>query len=328
MVDGTELTRTELDSLIAQAKKSYEAQKQQFPKAGSPEYQSIQTQYVAYLVQRTQFEQAADELGISITESDIDKGVQDFIKSRFNGKRKDFEKALKAQDFPEEEFRKTIRVSVLSQKIFDRVTKDVEVTDAELRANYTENIASYQTAESREVRHILICVGTSSAPSGATCSDLAQREQVDFPKSKVEIDRIYAQLQGGSNFASLAKQYSDDEGSKAAGGKLTISRGQTVPEFDKKAFELKTGEISRPVKTTYGYHVIQAVSKATPAKTTPYEQVKATIHTTLLQEKRQSTLNEWIDDLNKDYESKISYATGFAPPEIPSTPTETETETE
>jgi parvulin-like peptidyl-prolyl isomerase len=311
LVDGTEVTRAELDSLVAQAKRSYEAQKQEFPKVGSPEYQSIQTQYVAFLVQRTQFEQAAEDLGVAITDGDIDKGVQDFIKERFNGKRKDFEKALKQQDFSEEAFRKTISVSVLSKKIYDAVTKDVKVTDAEVRANYTENIATYQTPESREVRHILIAEKGSNG-------------QVDYAASKQRANDVYSQLKDGADFASLVQRYSTDTQSKPSGGKLTISRGQTVPEFDKKAFELKTDEISQPVKTTYGYHIIQALADVKPAKTTPFEQVKETIRANLVQQKKQDVMNDWVDDLNKQYEDKISYAAGFEPPDIPSTPTETE----
>ena len=310
LVDGTQIARAELDSLIAQAKRSYEAQKQEFPKVGTQEYQSIQTQYVAFLVQRTQFEQAAEELGVTITEADVDKGVQDFIKERFNGKRKDFEKALKEQDFSEAAFRKTIEVSVLYEKIYEAVTKDVKVTDQEIRAKYTEDLATYQTPESRDVRHILIAEKDSDG-------------QVDYGVSKTKADDVHRQLKGGADFSALVQKYSADTQSKPT-GKLTISRGQTVPEFDKKAFELKTNELSAPVKTTYGYHIIQALTDVKPAKTTPFKQVKETIRANLLQQKKQDVMNEWAEDLNKRYEDKISYAAGFEPPDIPSAPTETE----
>ena len=313
VVGGSEITRAELDQWLAQAKKAYQARKQEFPKVGSPDYQSIQTQYVAVLVQQREWEQAANDLGIQITEKDVDKGVQNEIKSKFGGKRAKLEKALKQQHFPEELYRKIIRFTVLSQKIFDEVTKDIAVSDADTRAYYTQNISTYQTPESRDVRHILI-------------SDKGANGQVDYTKSKAEADRIYGQLKGGADFASLAKQFSDDTGSKDTGGKLTISRGQTVPEFDKKAFELNTGEISEPVKTSYGYHVIQALTKVKPAKTTPYDQVKEAIRQSLLQTKRQDAMTKWADDLTKSYKSKVSYATGFAPPDIPTDTTETATQ--
>jgi parvulin-like peptidyl-prolyl isomerase len=314
VVGGTEIPREELDTLVEQAKKSYAAQDQEFPKVGTPEYQNVQTQYLAFLVQREQFEQQAEELGVEITEKDVDKGVEDFVKSRFEGKRKEFEKALEEQGFTEEAFRDTIRTSVLSEKLFNAVTKDVVVPPSEIVAYYEQNQSQYGTPESRDVRHILI------AEKGAN-------DQVDFAKSKAEADRIYAELENGGDFAALAKELSADPGSKTNGGKLTISRGQTVPEFDKTSFELEQGVVSKPVKTTYGYHVIEALSAVRKAVTTPLAKVKASIQATLLQEKRTDVMTDWVEDLQKDYEGKVRYANGFEPPELPdATTTEAETE--
>jgi foldase protein PrsA len=313
VVEGTEISRDELDEVFARAKKAYEAQKQEFPKVGTPEYQNVQTQYVAFLVQREEFEKEADELGIEVTQKDVDKEVQEFIKSRYEGDRKAAEKALDEQGFTFEAFEETIRTSVLAQKLFNGLTKDVKVEEAEILAYYQQNLqAQYQTPESRDVRHILI-------------SEKKQGEEVDFPKSKAEADRIYAELKGGGDFAALAKENSDDPGSKDTGGKLSITRGQTVPEFDKTAFELEEGAISQPVKTTYGYHIIEALSAVRKAKTTPIAKVRASIRTTLLQEKKTAFMTDWVEDLTKKYDGKVSYAAGFEPPEIPdATTTETD----
>jgi parvulin-like peptidyl-prolyl isomerase len=313
VVDGTEIRRSELDELIARAKKTYESQDQEFPKVGTPEYLSVQSQYVKFLVQLEEFEQEAEELGVEVTEKDVDKELQDFIKTRFDGKRADLEKALKEQGFTVGALRETLRTSVLSQKLFDAVTKDVEVTEAEILGYYQQNQSNYGTPESREVRHILV-----SEKDG---------DEVDFAKSKEEADRLYAELQDGADFAALAKANSDDPGSKESGGKLTINRGQTVPEFDKTAFELKQGAISKPVKTTYGYHIIEALSPVREAKTTPLSEVRASIKATLLQDKRTDVMTDWVEDLEKRYEDKVSYAAGFEPPELPES-TETETATE
>ncbi len=311
VVSGTEITKGDLDQLLDQAKRGYEAQKQEFPKAGTPEYQNLQTQYVAYLVQREEFRQAADDLGLEVTEKDIDKAEAEIVKSRFDGSEKEYEKALKEQGLSKDDFRRTLETSVLTQKIFDQVTKDAKVSDEEVLAYYTQNQSQYGTPESRDVRHILI------AEKGAN-------GQVDYGKSKAKADQIYAELQGGADFGALAKQNSDDPGSKDSGGNLTISRGQTVPEFDKTSFELEQGEVSHPVKTQYGYHVIEALSPVRPAKTTPLEQVKASIRATLLQQKRNEVVSKWAEDLRKGYESKVSYAAGYEPPELPEAPTETQ----
>ncbi len=311
VVDGTEVTKDELDQLLEQAKNGYKANKQQFPKAGTPEYQSLQTQYVAYLVQRQEFKQAAEDLGVEISEKDVDKAEQELIKSRFDGNEKEYEKALKQQGLTPEDYRSTLETSVLAQKLFDEVTKDTTASDQDVLAYYTQNQSQYGTPESRDVRHILI------AEKGAD-------GQVDFEESKAKADQIYSELAGGADFTGLAKANSEDPGSKESGGKLTISRGQTVPEFDKTSFELDQGELSKPVKTQYGYHVIEAVSPVRPAKTTPLDQVKASIRTTLLQQKRNEAMSAWVEDLRKKYDSKVSYAAGYEPPEVPEAPTTTQ----
>ena len=311
VVDGTEISKDELDQLLDQAKQGYEANKQEFPKVGTPEYQSIQTQYLAYLVQREEFRQSAAELGIEVTEKDVDDAEDELVKTRFNGDRKEYEKALKQQSLTPEEYRSTLEASVLAQKLYEEVTKDTKVTDEDILAYYTQNQSQYGTAESRDVRHILIAEKDADG-------------KVDFEKSKAKADQIYAELKGGADFAELAKASSEDPGSKDSGGKLTISRGQTVPEFDKTSFELDEGELSKPVKTTYGYHVIEAVSPVRPAKTTPLAEVKASIRTTLLQQKRNEVMSAWVEDLRKEYEGKVSYAAGYEPPEVPEAPTETQ----
>jgi foldase protein PrsA len=315
VVEDTEISRAELDELIERAKKAYAAQKQEFPKVGTPEYQNVQTQYVAFLVQREEFEKEADELGIQVTQKDVDKEVQEFIESRYEGNRKAAEKALEEQGFTFEAFEETIRTSVLAQKLFDAVTKDLKVEEAEVLAYYQQNLQTqYQSPESRDVRHILI-------------SEKKEGDEVDFAKSKAEADRIYAELKAGGDFAALAKENSDDPGSKDTGGKLSITRGQTVPEFDKTAFDLQQGAISEPVKTTFGYHIIEALSPVRKAKTTPIAKVRASIRTTLLQDKKTAFMTDWVEDLTEKYEGKVSYAAGFEPPEIPdATTTETGTE--
>ena len=154
---------------------------------------------------------------------------------------------------------------------------------------YVKNKAQYGQPERREVRHILV-------------------------KTKTKADELYGQLQSDADFSELAKKFSEDTGSKANGGKLTISRGQTVAPFDKTAFQLKKNEISKPVKTEFGFHIIQPIGDVQPAKTTPLKEVKDSIRQQLLQTKKNETMTKWVEDLKKDYEDKVSYAVGFTPP--------------
>ena len=75
------------------------------------------------------------------------------------------------------------------------------------------------------------------------------------------------------------------------------------------------------MKTDYGYHIITPISEIRPAKTTPFAQVKESIRGTLLQQRKEETMTNWIADLKRRYSSKVTYAVGYEPPAAPTTTT-------
>jgi parvulin-like peptidyl-prolyl isomerase len=289
VVDGEEIARSDYEALITQAKKSYKNQERDFPAAGSQELQTLRNQIVQYLVQREQFEQEAEELGIEVNDEQVDARMEQIVKQYFAGDRKKYEQQLAEQGMSDAQVLGEVRAQLVSEKIFTEVAGDVKVTDDEVEEYYEKNKAQYSQPESREVRHILV-------------------------KTKAEADNIYAQLQDGADFDALAKQHSEDPGSKETGGKLTISKGQTVAPFDQAAFLLETNALSKPVKTEFGYHIIQPLGDTKPAQVTPHAEVKASIEQQLQQTKKNEAMTKWVDDLKKDYEDKVSYAPGFTPP--------------
>ena len=289
VVDGEEISRSDYEALINQAKKSYANQKREFPAAGSQEFQTLRNQAVQFLVQREQFEQEAGELDVEVTEKQLDARLTQIQKQYFGGDKAKYEKQLKDQGVTAKQVRDEIRAQLFSERIFARVTREVKVTDQQIEDYYAKNKAQYSQPESREVRHILV-------------------------KTKARADDLAAQLESGGDFAALAKQFSQDTGSKANGGKLTISKGQTVAPFDKAAFALKKNEISAPVKTEFGFHIIQPLSETKPAKVTPLKEVKASIRQQLQQTEKNEAMTKWVDELKDDYEDKVTYATGFTPP--------------
>ncbi len=130
-------------------------------------------------------------------------------------------------------------------------------SDTELRKEYNANLDKYRVQERVMARHILI---KSDASNDAAM--------------KAKAEGILKQVQNGGDFAKLAKENSDDPGSKEKGGELGwIGKGQTVPEFEKSAFSLQPGQTSGLIKTTYGYHIIQ-VEKHDQAHLQPFEEVK------------------------------------------------------
>ncbi len=300
VVDGSSITRASLDGLLARAKKSYAAQKRSFPKAGTSDYQTLQTQAVAYLVQREEYAREADKLGVAVTDQQIAKKVDEVKKQYFSGSQAKFEQGLKDQGYTRATLEEDIRSQLLTEGIYKKVTGDVKITDADVKAYYDKNSANYTVPESRSVRHILV-------------------------KTKAEADRIRAELVGGGDFAALAKANSIDPGSKDAGGKLVVSKGQTVAPFDKAAFSLETDELSQPVKTQFGYHLIQPLADVKQGSVTPFAQVEDQIRTQLESEKKNAAVNTWVSDVEKQYKSKVQYAAGFEPPDTSTTTGETTT---
>ena len=298
VVDGTPISKSTLDGLLERTKKTYATQKRQFPKAGTQEYQSLQTQAVAFLVQRQEYAREADKLGVKITDAQIQKKVDDVKKQYFGGDQKKFEAGLKAQSYTIEALREDARAQLVSEGIYKDITGDVKVSDAEAQQYYDDNIGRYKVAESREVRHILV-------------------------KTKDEADALHEQLVNGASFATLAKEKSLDPGSKDQGGKLTVSKGQTVEAFDKAAFSLDTNEISDPVKTQYGYHIIQPLTDVKPGRVTPFTQVRNQIKSQLVQQKKGAAVSEWVSSVEKQYKGKVTYAAGYEPPDTTSTGTGT-----
>jgi parvulin-like peptidyl-prolyl isomerase len=293
VVGGDTITKTDVQQLLGQAKKSYAAQKRKFPKQGSQQYKALQDQAIQYLIQQDEFKQKGSDLGIAVSDKQVADRLKQIKKQYFGGSEAKYRQQLKTQGLTEQQVENDIRTQLLSEAIFNKVTKDVKVTDAEAKAYYDQHKSQYSQPESRDVRHILV-------------------------NSKPLADKLYAQLKNGADFATLAKKYSKDPGSAAQGGKLTISKGQTVPQFDKTAFALKTNQLAAPIKTQYGWHIIQALSPVKPAKQTPFAQVKDSIKQQLLQQKRNDEMTKWVNDTKKDFCSgKIGYQAGYAPTSDP-----------
>ena len=205
------------------------------------------------------------------------------IKSQYFGKqrasatqraRRSSRRELKKQNLTIDQVRDDVRASVIQNKIYEKVTAGVNVSDKDIDSYYKKNKQQYVQPASRDVRHILV-------------------------KKKALADQIYQQVTHGGNFAALAKKYSTDPSSKDSGGKMTISKGRQVPEFDKVAFALKPHEVGQPVKTTYGWHVIEALTPTKKQSVTKLSEVKTAIRQQLLQQKKQDEMRKWVDDTHE-----------------------------
>ncbi len=287
-VGSDTITKAQFTFLMAGAQRSYKARKTAFPKAGTTAYKQLEDQAVAYLVQQDELEQKAKGLGITVTDKDVDARLAQIKQQYFNGNEKTYQKQLKAQGLTEPALKQDLHAQILSEKLYDKITGKLKVSDAQIEKYYVQNKSQYGTAESRDVRHILV-------------------------NNKKLAEQLETQLKNGASFAALAKKYSKDPGSAKNGGKLTVTKGQTVPQFDKVAFTLKTNQISPPVHSQYGWHIIQALSPIKPATTTPLSKVKAQIEQQLLQTKKTDAMTAWLNGVKKDFAKQVHYQIGYAP---------------
>jgi parvulin-like peptidyl-prolyl isomerase len=295
-VGSDTITKAQYNFLLDGAKRSYKARKASFPKPGTSSYKQLSDQAMAYLVQQDELEQKAKGYSITVTDADVAKRLKQLKQQYFQGNEKAYKAQLKQQGLTEEALKQDLHAQILSERLYAKVTGKLKVTDAAIKQYYEANKAQYGTAASRDVRHILV-------------------------NNKALADKLESQLKSGGDFASLAKKYSKDPGSAKLGGKLTITKGQTVAEFDKEAFALKTNEISPPVHTQYGWHIIQALSPVKPATTTPLSKVKTQIQQQLLQTKKTDVMTKWLNGVKKDFAKQVHYQVGYAPASTATTET-------
>jgi len=207
--------------------------------------------------------QKAAELGVKLTDDDKDLITQN-------------SDMLKKYGFPEKYIDKASRELTVYSKVIDTVTKDVKAPDWDLSKYY-------------KVRHILFFT-------------IDQNTGAEFPADKIKEVQAKAQevlkkVNAGEDFSSLAKQYSEDPGSKDKNGEFDFFMGQAVTEFQNAVKKLNPGETtSTLIKTEYGYHIIKLDSVSEPTKE-EVNAAKQTLEQTLQQSKNaefESKVNVWI----------------------------------
>lgn len=301
-VDGSPITKKEFDRMFGNAEQQYKDNGREFPKKGSEEYKSLQSDLVEYLVQQKLIMNQAEKFGITASDKEIAKGVKDLKEQVAQGDEKKFKEEMKRVGYTMALVEQDVKFDIISKELYKKVVSDIKISDKDAKKYFEENSEQFETKESREVAHILV-------------------------KDKAKAQAIYAQVKDGDEktFAKLAKANTLDPSSKDTGGVLPgggVQRGQTVPEFDKVAFALETGEVSQPVKTSYGWHVISARSDIKPAAQKKFDDVKGDIKKQLKGEKEGERYQEWNNDVRKDAEDSVECRKGYV---WKQTVTETET---
>ncbi|WP_309086900.1 peptidylprolyl isomerase [Domibacillus sp.] len=222
-------------------------------------------------------EKEATKEKVQVTDKEIQEELDATIESY--GGEEAYKSALESSGMTEADMKEEIKVYLETVKLLE---PRIEITDEEIETYFDENKDTFTTSEQVEASHILV-------------DDEATAKEVT------------AKLADGGDFESLAKEYSTDTTSAENGGELGyFGTGEMTEEFEKAAFAMEIGEISEPVKTDYGYHIIKVTGKK-EAKAANLEDSKEEIKETLKQEKMSSEYTTWLEEKKKDYDIYNSF---------------------
>lgn len=211
------------------------------------------------------------ENNIKITQDQIDAEYQKAIESY--GDEATMEQALAYYGYTKDEFLNNIKMNLSIEALIE---PSITITDDEIKAYFDENKDDFNQAEQVKASHILL-------------------------DTEEEAKQVLAKIQSGESFEDLAKEYSTDTATAANGGDLGyFTKDEMVEEFSNAAFALGVNEVSEPIKTTYGYHIIKVTDKK-EAKVATLEDSKEEIRDILKDQKIQEQYPTWYQTVQSKY---------------------------
>lgn len=291
VVNGEPILQSEYDKLANPIFENYKNIVEEVDKTGKKV--DLKKEILQQMINDRLVLQQAKKNKITVTKKEIEDGVKE-IKSRFK-KEEEFKKELLTQGITIKEFEDRIKDQIMMIKLIDREIKSKVAipTDQEIEKFYNENKEKMVEPERVRVKHILITV------------DEKDPKKSDA-KTLVKIKEVEKKLKAGGDFNELAKEYSDDTGSKERGGDLGyIMKGDTVPEFEKIAFSLDIGKLSEIFKTKFGYHILIVTEKKIAVKKT-LEEVREYLKSFLYQQNMEEEYTKWIKSVREKADIKIN----------------------
>lgn len=228
-------------------------------------------QTLQQIVQQTLIDQYAKDNKVTVTDDEVNKRVNQLEAQYPNGQ---FDQLLKARGLSLDDVKSALREQIVLDKA---VGANITITDAQIKAYFDKNHAQFDTPDQARARHILV-------------PDLKMAQLVE------------SDLKAGKDFAAEAKAHSVDPGSRDKGGELGFfRRGSMVPAFEKYAFTAPIGKISAPVKSPFGYHVIQVEERKQGQKATV-----ASVHDQIAQLLRQRQESPLIGPFLQNLQAKAN----------------------
>ncbi len=209
--------------------------------------------------------------GFSLTDEQKEQMVDGWVKAEVLAEEamsQGLDKKPEARYQMDEAYREVL-VKLLLEK---EISGKVKVSKSDIQDYYDAHKDRLKTTERRKARHILL-------------------------KTEEKADKVYQELKDGGDFSKLAEKYSEDDGNKDKGGDLGyFAQGDMVPEFEKVVFAMKKGDVSKPFKTQFGWHVVK-LDDIRPEGTKKLDEVQGEISRELLRQKQLEALDAYVDKL-------------------------------
>jgi foldase protein PrsA len=279
VVNGEKIPIDEVQTAVEEFKQSAEFKRLGEQGDSDAITREFEQSYLSSLVRRRVLTPEASARGIEVTDDEVQAQLDD-IKGEFASESA-FEEALKEQGLTLPQLEQLIADRALEEKLRAEVTADLAPSDDEIEAFYSENIEQFQE---NKVQHILV-------KDEKLARDISRQLQ---RAKKSEL---------GDLFATLATRYSTDKSNKADAGKLGFfTQGDFVPEFEEAANALEVGEVSDPVSTEFGYHVIWLTDR----RVTPVEEVRDQVIAQLTGTDSDLAWQRWVVNAYQEAEVEVN----------------------
>jgi parvulin-like peptidyl-prolyl isomerase len=252
---------------------------------------------IAELIDRTLIEAEARRRNLSFTEERLESEHLSRIEQM--GGQELYRAYLNESDLTDEEFRQVVAGEIYGLMLKQEFDKDVSVAQTDIRDFYNKEKSNPKLeslfVEPERVRasHILI-----NARRAQIASELQLESRVadEMRKRRARASEILTRVKAGADFARIARENSDDPGTRASGGDLGLFTRNTHPQkFDEAAFALKPGQTSNIIETDYGFHIIK-VAEHWPSRLRSFDETRSAIEQQLLARARAERLTRWLEE--------------------------------
>ncbi len=218
--------------------------------------------------------QKAESVGVVVSDEEVDAEIDTIVDENFQGSIDEFKEVLAVYGISLESFRNDTRLNLLARKL---AKSEIEYTDEDVRQFFDDKRFLFEQEEEVNARHILV-------------------------DTEEEAEEVLALLSDGADFAELASEYSTDTSNNQAGGNLGFfGRGVMVSEFEEKAFSMEIGDISEPVATDFGYHIIEVLGR-TEGVEADFEAIKDEVIEAMLEDLIPMFIHELLEELREQAE--------------------------